>query len=141
MTAIVRVDPILEEFERMFGEVWAPWKPVLVAGGIGMELDIHETKDELVIKADLPGTVRDDLHITLEEGTLKIEAEKKEEKTEEGKTWYMRERSFGKYSRLIELPFRVAAEKTSATLDKGVLEIKLPKAEDAKPKHIEVKVQ
>jgi HSP20 family protein len=141
MTAIVRVDPILEEFERVFGDVWAPWKPVLVAGGPGVDLDVHETKDELVINAELPGIARDDVHITLEEGTLRIEAEKKEEKTEDGKTWYMRERHFGKYSRLIELPFRVAAEKISATLDKGVLDIKLPKAEEAKPKQIEVKIQ
>ena len=55
-----------------------------------MDMDGHETKDELVIKADLPGIVRDDLHITLEEGTLRIEAEKKE-----GKIWYTRERHFG----------------------------------------------
>ena len=141
MTAIVRIDPILEEFERVFGDVWAPWKPVFVTGGLGMDLDVHETKDELVIKTDLPGIAKDDLHITLEDGTLRIEAEKKEEKTEDGKTWYMRERHFGKYSRLMELPFRVAAENISATLDKGVLEIKLPKAEEAKPKQIEVKVQ
>jgi HSP20 family protein len=141
MTAIVRVDPILEEFERVFGDVWAPWKPVVITGGSGMELDVHETEDELVVKADLPGIVKDDVHITLEEGTLRVEAERKEEKTEGGKTWYMRERSFGKYSRLIDLPFRVAAERISATLDKGVLEIKLPKAEEAKPRQIEVKVQ
>jgi HSP20 family protein len=106
-----------------------------------MHMDVHETKDELVIKADPPGIVRDDLHITLEEGTLRVEAERKEEKTEGCKTWYMRERSFGKYSGLMELPFRVAAERISATLDKGVLEIKLPKAEEAKPRQIEVKVQ
>jgi HSP20 family protein len=142
MTAIVRVDPIVEEFERVFGDVWAPWRPVLVPGGLGMELDVHEAKDELVIKADLPGIVKDNLHITLEDGTLRIEAEKKEEeKTEDGRTWYMKERTFGKYSRLIELPFSVAAEKISATLDKGVLEIRLPKAEEAKPRQIEVKVQ
>jgi len=141
MTATVRVDPILDELERMLGDVWAPWKPVLVSGGKGMDMDVHETKDELVIKADLPGIVRDDLHITLEEGTFRIEAEKKEEKTEDGITWYMRERNFGKYSRLIELPFRVAAEKISATLDKGVLEIKLPKAEETKPRQIEIEVQ
>ena len=140
MTAIVRVDPILEEFERVFGDVWAPWKPVLVTSGLGMDLDVHETKDELVIKADLPGIAKDDLHITLEEGTLRIEAEKKEEKTEDGTTWYTRERHFGKYSRLMELPFRVAAEKISARLDRGVLEINLPKAEEAKPRQIEVKV-
>ncbi len=141
MTATVRVDPILDELERMLGDVWAAWKPVPVTGGLGMDLDVHETKDEQVIKADLPGIVRDNLHITLEEGTLRIEADKKEEKTEDGETWYMRERSFGKYSRLIELPFRVAAEKISATLDKGVLEIKLPKAEETKPRQIEIEVQ
>ncbi len=141
MTATVRVEPILDELERMLGDVWAAWKPVPVTGGLGMDLDVHETKDEQVIKADLPGIVRDNLHITLEEGTLRIEADKKEEKTEDGETWYMRERSFGKYSRLIELPFRVAAEKISATLDKGVLEIKLPKAEETKPRQIEIEVQ
>jgi HSP20 family protein len=141
MTAIVRVDPILEEFERVFGDVWAPWKPVLVTGGHSMDLDVHESNDELVIKTDLPGIAKDDLHITLEDGTLRIEAEKKEEKTEDGKTWHLRERHFGKYSRLMELPFRVAAEKITATLDKGVLEIKLPKAEEAKPRQIEVKIQ
>lgn len=140
MTAIVRVDPILEEFERVFGDVWAPWKPVLVTGELGMQLDVHETKDELVIKTDLPGVAKDDLQITLEDGTLRIEAEKKEEKTEDGKTCHIKERYFGKYSRLMEMPFRVAAEKISATLDNGVLEIKLPKAEEAKPKKIEVRV-
>ena len=53
----------------------------------------------------------------------------------------MRKRHLGKYSGLMELPLHVAAEKTSATLDKGVLEIKLPKAEETKPRHVEVKVQ
>ena len=141
MTAIVRVDPILEEFDRVFGDMWAPWKPALVGDGLGTDLDVHETDDELVIRAELPGVGKDDLHISLENGTLRIEAEKKEEKAEDGKTWYVRERRFGKHSRLMELPFRVAADKISATLDKGVLEIKLPKAEEAKPRKIEVKVQ
>ncbi|MBN2098412.1 MAG: Hsp20/alpha crystallin family protein [Dehalococcoidia bacterium] len=140
MTAIVRVDPIMEEFERVLGDVWAPWKPVLVTGGLGMRVDVHETNDEMVIKTDLPGVDKDDLQITLEDGSLRIEAEKKEEKTADGKTWHIKERHFGKYSRLMELPFRVAAEKISATLDNGVLEIRLPKAEEAKPKKIEVKV-
>jgi HSP20 family molecular chaperone IbpA len=106
ITAIVGVDPILEEFERAFGDVWAPWKPVVFTGSVGMQLDVHETKDELLIKADLPGIQRDNVHITLGDGTLRIEAEKKEEKTEDGETWHMRERSFGKYSRLIETPSR-----------------------------------
>ncbi len=138
MTAIVRVDPILKELDRVFGDVWGTWQPVM-AGGLGGELDVHRTEDELVIRADLPGVGQDDVHITLEDGTLAIEAEKKEEKAEDGKTWYVRERRFGKYSRLVELPFRVEAGRISATLDKGVLEVRLPKAEEAKPKKIEIK--
>ena len=98
----------------------------------------HPRLIKLVMKGDLPGVSKDDLHITLEDGTLRIEAEKKEEKAEDGETWYVRERHYGKYSRSMELPFRVAAEKISATLDKGVLEIKLPKAEEAKPKRISI---
>ncbi|MDM8000875.1 MAG: Hsp20/alpha crystallin family protein [Dehalococcoidia bacterium] len=140
MTAILRIDPILEEFERVLGDVWAPWKPVMITGGLGVDWDVHETKDELVIRADLPGVAKEDVRVTLEEGVLKIEAEKKEEKTEDGQTWYVRERRFGKYFRMMELPFRVEADRISATLDKGVLEIRLPKAEEAKPKQIEVKV-
>ncbi len=140
MTAIVRVDPMLSEFERVFGDLWAPWKPV-VSGGPGTEMDVHQTKDELVIRADMPGVGKEDLHITLEDGTLGIEAEKKEEKPGDGAAWYVKERRFGKHSRLLELPFRVDADKISATLDQGVLEIRLPKAEEAKPKKIEVKVK
>jgi len=44
MTAIVRVDPILEEFERVFGDLWTPWNPVIVTGSVGMQLDVHGTK-------------------------------------------------------------------------------------------------
>ena len=141
MTAVVRVDPILEEFDRVFGDMWGPWKPVIVGGGPGTDLDVHETADELVIRADLPGVSKDDLNITLEEGTLKIEAEKRQEKAEDGETWYVRGRRFGKHSRLMEIPFRVAADRISATMDKGVLEVRLPKAEEAKPRKIEVNVQ
>ena len=138
MTAIVRVDPILGEFERVFGDLWAPWKPGTVRPGA--EMDVHETRDELVLRADMPGVGKEYLHITLEDGALGIEAEKKEEKSEDGQTWYVKERRFGKYSRVMELPFRVEADRISATLEKGVLEIRLPKAEEAKPKKIEVKV-
>ena len=137
MAAIVRVDPLLPEFERMLGDIWTPWTQVTSAAG--MPLDIRETKDELVITVDLPGVKREDVQITLEEETLRLDAEKKEEKAQDGESWYARERSFGKYARVMGLPFRVAAERITAIMENGVLEVRLPKAEEAKPKRIEIK--
>ena len=137
MAAIVRVDPLLQEFERMLGDVWTPWTQV--TSGAGMPLDVRETKDELVITVDLPGVKREDVQITLEEETLRLDAEKKEEKAQDGESWYARERSFGKYARVMGLPFRVAADRITATMENGVLEVRLPKAEEAKPKRIEIK--
>ena len=93
-------------------------------------------KENLVVKVELPGVEKDDVEITLDENALSIEAEKKHEEVTEGADYYTRERHFGRYSRLIPLPFHVDADKASAGLDEGVLEIRLPKAEEAKSRQI-----
>jgi HSP20 family protein len=107
------------------------------------KLDMFEENNELVIKAELPGVRKKDLDISLEGDVLTIKAEKKEEKVEgeKGTTHYACERRFGQYIRYMTLPARVDAEKVSATLKKGLLEIRLPKAEGPESKHIEVKVK
>ena len=105
------------------------------------KLDMFEENGELVIKAEMPGVRKKDLDISLEEDILKIKAEKKEEKEVKDATHYTRERRFGQYSRYITLPSRVDAEKITATLKKGLLEIRLPKAEVPESKHIEIKVK
>jgi HSP20 family protein len=107
------------------------------------KLDMFEENGELVIKAEMPGVRKKDLDISLEGDMLTIKAEKKEEKEEgeEGTTHYTRERRFGQYIRYMTLPARVDAEKVSATLKKGLLEIRLPRAEGPESKHIEVKVK
>ena len=109
--------------------------------GLHPKLDMFEENNELVIKAELPGVRKKDLDISLEGDVLKIKAEKKEEKEVKEATHYTRERRFGQYSRYMTLPARVDAEKVSATLKKGLLEIRLPKAEGPESKHIEVKVK
>jgi len=106
-----------------------------------MKMDMFEDKNELVIKAELPGIRKKDLDISLDGDVLKIKAEKKEEKEVKDATHYTRERRFGRYSRYMTLPTRVDAENISATLKKGLLEIRLPKAEGPESKHIEVKVK
>jgi HSP20 family protein len=106
-------------------------------------MDMYEEEGQLVIKAEMPGIRKKDLDISLDDDVLTIKAEKKEEKEEgeEGTTHYTRERRFGQYIRCMTLPARVDAEKITATLKKGLLEIKLPKAEEPESKKIEITVK
>lgn len=151
MTAIVRRSPtgtltVFEPFYRPFSlleEVEA------IARGIfdgerpffPTSLDVYREKDELVVKAELPGIKKKDLDISLEDDLLTIKAEKKQEEVTEDATYYISERRFGQYSRTIALPFHVDAEKISATFKKGLLELRLPKSEKAETKHIEIKTK
>jgi HSP20 family protein len=135
---VVRSPSLLDELERTAVDFWGSWQPMVLSTGLTPRLDVHEEKDELVIRAELPGVAKDDLDIKIEGDTLRLEASKKQEEVPEDATYYACERCFGRYSRVLSLPFNVDAEKASASLEKGVLEIRLPKAEEAKSKSIKV---
>jgi HSP20 family protein len=126
---------LLEEVEEMARTAFET--------GLTPRMDMYEEDKELVIKAEMPGVRKKDLDISLNDDVLTIKAEKKEEKEEgeKGTTHYTRERRFGQYIRYMTLPARVDAENISATLKKGLLEIRLPKAEAPESKHIEIKVK
>ena len=126
---------LLEEVEEMARSAFE--------SSLTPKMDMYEEEKELVIKAEMPGIRKKDLDITLDGDVLTIKAEKKEEKEEgeEGTTHYTRERRFGQYIRSMTLPAKVDAENISATLKKGLLEIKLPKAEAPEVKKIDVKVK
>ena len=115
--------------------------PVAFPAGFMAKLDMYEKDDHLVVKTELPGIKKADLDISLEDDMLTIKAEKKHEEETEEATYYASERTFGEYSRTVSLPFPVDAEKVSASLKNGLLTIKLPKAEEAKPRRIEVNVR
>ena len=102
--------------------------------------DMYEEKGKLVVKTELPGINEKDLEVTLEENILTIKAEKKDEVAEDA-THHARERYYGKYVRSISLPYHVNGDKVSATFENGILELRLPKAEELKAKRIEVKAQ
>ena len=139
MTAIVKRTPsLIDEFERLANHFWGSWQPLVLRTIFIPSVEIHEEKDKLVVKAGLPGVGKDDVEITLDENTLQIEAEKKQEEVTEGIDYYACERHFGRYSRLISLPCPVDADKASASLENGLLEISLPKAEEAKSKKIQL---
>lgn len=154
MTAIIRRGPgraltvrgpfhLLDELDSLARELWDSWQLVVFRTTFRPTLDMYEEKDELVVKAELPGVEKDSLDISLEDDVLHIKAEKKEEKEEkdEDAKYYACERFYGSYHRSLSLPFPVDAKKVSATFEGGVLHLRLPKAEEARPKHIEIKVQ
>jgi HSP20 family protein len=124
------------EFDRMLGRrdagVTTPWCPVV---------DVHETKDELVFHAELPGMSPDDVEVSVENGVLTVSGEKKQEieEGEEKADYHLIERRYGRFERRFSLPRSVDAERVNAQFSNGVLTIQLPKAEAAKPRKIEVK--
>ena len=147
MTALIRTSPgraltLMEELERMTEELWEGWRPVLALGTEFMpRMEMYEEKDGLIIRTELPGVRKEDLNISIIGDMLTLKAEKKQEEVTEGRDYYLCERSFGQYSRSVSLPFAVDTGKVAATLENGLLEIRLSKAEEAKAKQIEVKVK
>ena len=131
---------LLEEIDELARDFWASSQSGLLGTTLVPHTDMYEEKDRLVVKTELPGINEKDLEVTLEGDVLTIKAEKKEEVTEDA-THHTRERYYGKYIRSMSLPSHVNGDEISATFDNGVLELRIPKAEEAKAKRIEVKAQ
>jgi HSP20 family protein len=104
-------------------------------------VDIAERDDEYLVKVELPGVEKEDVKITLESNILTIRGEKKAEKEETGKEYHRMERACGSFQRSFTLPTTVKGDRIDALYKDGILTIRLPKAEEAKSKQIEVKVK
>jgi HSP20 family protein len=102
-------------------------------------LDIAETEHAYVVHAELPGVAKDDVTITIENGTLVLAGEKKREEEHKDKGWHRIERSYGSFQRTLSLPKGVDSDHADATFKDGVLTITIPKSEQAKPKTLKVK--
>ena len=104
-------------------------------------VDIEEEDDKYLIKADLPGVDKKDIEVSLDNGVLSIRGEKQVEKESgKGSKRHRTERFYGSFARSFTLPTAVKVEKVDASFKNGVLKLVIPKAEDAKPKAIEIKV-
>lgn len=104
------------------------------------KVDILEENDHYLLRADLPGIDKKDVSVVVEKNSLRIEGHKKEEKKREKGKYCHFERSYGHFSRSFVLPDEVNAEKIEASMKNGVLELRLPKREEARRKAIEVKI-
>ena len=107
--------------------------------GSGFSVDVRQEGDDLIVEADLPGIGKDDLEITVEDNTLTIAAEYKSESDEKKGDYHLRERRQGRYSRSFRLPKTADGEHVTAELAHGVLTLRIPTREEAKPRKIEVK--
>jgi len=138
------------EIERMFDEFWRRpipslfgaerWWPAAALRMHAPALDVYEEKDDVVAKAELPGLSKEDIEVNLTDSTLTIKGEKKKEEEIKEKDYYRCERSYGSFARTLELPSTVKADQVSASFKNGVLEIRMPKTEEAKKKEVKVKI-
>ena len=104
-------------------------------------VDVSETKNDVVVKAELPGMDPKDIEVTLSDGHLMIKGQKKHEKEEKDEDYHFVERSYGSFVRAVHLPKEVKHDKISASYKNGVLKVVLPKSEEAKTKELKIKVE
>ena len=132
-----------EEIDRLFDQpVNAFTEPQQFAlGGGWPTVDLYEDRDKLVVKVEVPGMKKEEIDISLHDGVLAITGERKAEENYENGETHRSERFVGRFQRALSLPVSVQADKSNANYQEGVLTITLPKAEEAKPKQIQVQVQ
>ena len=145
--AIVKVDPFRElvamqdRIARLFGDVYVRDEDTGFRGSWTPAVDIYETDNhDLVLKAELPGLNRDDIEVTVENSTLVLKGTKKFESEVKEENYRRVERSYGTFHRSLTLPNTVDASRVSAEFKNGVLTVRLPFREEAKPRTINVDV-
>jgi HSP20 family protein len=145
MANLIRWDPFREmsTMRSMMEHMWddnffGPRGDWLKSMNWELPLDVVETENEFLVKASLPGINPDDLDITYSNGAISIKGEMKEEKDVKEQQFHLRERRFGSFFRTVSLPSTVKADAIDAKYVSGVLTLRLPKSEEAKPKRISV---
>jgi HSP20 family protein len=126
-------------FSEALGRGWAG-EEGLATGVWVPPVDVYETGESIVLKADLPDVDKDEVDISIENNILTIKGERKREHEIKENNFYRMERSYGSFSRSFTLPPTVASDKVEASFNDGVLTLILPKREESKPKQIKVKV-
>jgi HSP20 family protein len=149
--ALIRWEPVRElntiqnEMNRLFNTFFESPSPAGHASAQTMRrwvpaMDLVETEDAFVLRADLPGLSEGDVNIELEDNVLTVSGERKAEHEERKEGYYRVERASGSFSRSLTLPEGVDPEAVSANFDRGVLEVRIPKPEERKPRKVAISV-
>lgn len=149
MTNLVRWEPfrdlvsLREAMDRLFEESFirpqTGWLAPTEAGGLAV--DVYETEDAVVVKSAIPGVKPEDIDITITGDTLTIKGETKFEEEVKEENYVRREMRYGSFSRTLPVPASVVADDADAEFEDGVLTLTLPKAEEVKPKAIQIKAK
>ena len=134
--SVFKPEPFSSDVNRLFNTLFSGaedrperWSPAM---------DLVEADDHFVLKADLPGLGEDDISIEIQDNTLTVSGERRSEHEAHERGWYRVERSFGRFSRSLTLPEGVNPEAVSASFDRGVLSIRIPKPEERKPRRVTI---
>ena len=134
MALLMKPEPFSSDLNRLFNTLFDEgrqqrWVPAM---------DLVESDDHFLLKADLPGLGHDDVAIEIRDNTLTISGERKSEYERRERGWYRVERSTGAFSRSLALPEGVDPDGVTAEFDKGVLEVRIPKPEQKKPRRVQI---
>jgi HSP20 family protein len=142
-----------KEFERWFEELleqpfsphkWGRlprWRKLRELDAISPSVDMYDKKDEIVVKAEVPGVEKENINISLTDNKLTIKGEIKKEEEVKEEDYHYSERSYGSFVRTLTLPVKVQGDKVKASFNNGILEIHLAKAEESKSKEIKIGVK
>jgi HSP20 family protein len=132
---------IRDEVNRLFNEFFGRTEgqeDTWWAGAWAPPVDLYEADDALILKAELPGFAKDDVNVEIKDSTLTLKGQRSRETEAKEEQYHRRERAYGSFQRSLLLPATVDTEKVTATYKDGVLELRLPKSEAAKPKRIAI---
>mgnify|MGYP003573896616 CR=1 FL=1 len=149
MTRLVRWNPMQDmmslrnEMNRLFEQAFedmplSQWQP---STNWGLAVDVSENDEAFVVTASVPGVNPDDIEITISDNVLTIKGEFKVDETVEDEKYHLRERRYGSFGRSLTLPVAVNAEDVDANYENGVLRLEVPKAEEVKPRRIQIQTQ
>ena len=150
MTNLTRWEPTREmmtlrgAMDRLFDDAFTRPFSLTREGGSTWSspaIDMYQTDNDVVVKADLPGIKADEVQINVNGDVLTIKGETKQQDEKKDKSWHIREHRWGAFERSIRLPSGVIADRANADFDNGVLTITLPKSEEVKPRTISVKTK
>jgi HSP20 family protein len=143
--ALVKWDPLREiedMFDRYSRAMGSPrsGQEAITTGDWSPRVDISETDEAFMVKAELPEVKKEDVKVTVANGVLSIEGERKQEKEEKGKKFHRVERYYGKFYRSFSLPANIDESGIKAAFQDGMLNLTVPKTPESKPKSINVKI-
>ena len=148
MSKLTRWEParemmtLREAMDRLFDDAFT--RPLSVRDGwtmVSPAIDMYQTDNEVVVKASIPGLKAEDVQINVSGDVLTLKGEVKQEEERKDKAWHIREHRFGSFERSIALPTDVKSDKAEAMFENGILTITLPKADEVKPRTINIKAK